>query len=98
MNFKPSIDPAKGKIFKCCIVGAQGVGKTSLIKCLSDYPESQSNVIEYTSEESGSKITLRVIDTTQEDVERGLSKSYFMGFRVILFVSDVAKLETIEFA
>jgi len=94
----------EGRQLKAIVCGAMGVGKTSILRRLSEgvFQENHAptigvNVIVRTLKTSaGAPVTLQIWDTAGQERFRAMVKSYFRDANLILFVFDVGNRWSLE--
>lgn len=89
--------------FKFIVIGASGVGKTSLLSRLIDgtfTPENQSTIgVEYLStviEVDGSPVKLQIWDTAGQEKFRSIAKSYFRHAVGVIMVYDITNRQSFD--
>jgi small GTP-binding protein len=89
--------------FKFIVIGASGVGKTSLVKRLVEdqfIPETAGTIgVEYiatTLEVDGQPIKLQIWDTAGQEKFRSIAKSYFRHAVGVILVFDITSRKSFE--
>jgi small GTP-binding protein len=89
--------------FKFILIGASGVGKTSLLKRLIDdqfAQETPSTIgVEYVAtvvEVDGQPVKLQIWDTAGQEKFRSIAKSYFRHSVGVILVFDIASRRTFD--
>ena len=89
--------------FKFIVIGASGVGKTSLLSRLIDgqfSPENQSTIgVEYLStviEVDGNPVKLQIWDTAGQEKFRSIAKSYFRHAVGVILVYDITSRQSFD--
>ena len=89
--------------FKFIVIGASGVGKTSLLSRLIDgqfSPENQSTIgVEYLStviEVDGNPVKLQIWDTAGQEKFRSIAKSYFRHAVGVIMVYDITNRQSFD--
>merc|ERR1719277_56930 len=90
-------------LFKICIIGQSGVGKTSILRRFIDdeFEDKQMSTIgvdfkvKYV-DIGGKKVKLAFWDTAGQERFKTLTSSYYRGAQGIIFVYDVSEPETFE--
>jgi small GTP-binding protein len=89
--------------FKFIIIGSSGVGKTALLKRLTEETftsDSQSTIgVEFDStlvEVDGQTIKLQIWDTAGQERFRSIAKAYFRNAVGVILVFDIAERKTFD--
>jgi small GTP-binding protein len=89
--------------FKFIIIGSSGVGKTALLKRLTEdtfTSDSQSTIgVEFDStlvEVDGQTIKLQIWDTAGQERFRSIAKAYFRNAVGVILVFDIAERKTFD--
>ncbi|EAX90898.1 small GTP-binding protein, putative [Trichomonas vaginalis G3] len=93
----------KSSALKCIVIGSSGVGKTALLKRLTEnkfYEQLQSTIgVEYettTIEVDGDKIKLNIWDTAGQEKFRSISRAYFREAMCVLLVFSLTDKQSFE--
>lgn len=96
------------KVVKVVLIGAPGVGKTSLIKRLIAEPgepftDNQRSTIgvdfktlKLTSRKTGNCIAFQIWDTAGQERFKAICKSHYRGAHIFLYVYDVTRKSTLD--